>query len=101
MLSLYFTFSSEWNNVIDLSKQAAVNGALENAPADGTITAHIQVMIIQSLNTVLFLILQVLLFHWFNGVVVVVVRDSNTRKIVSQVSQSFRLFGKKINNCCI
>ncbi|CAK6968907.1 SR-related and CTD-associated factor 4-like [Scomber scombrus] len=41
------TLNPEWNNVIDLSKHAAVNGALENVPADGTITAHIQVPPVQ------------------------------------------------------
>lgn len=53
MLSLYFLLCSEWNNAMGLNKQAAVNGALESVPADGTITAHIQVMLLQSLNTVL------------------------------------------------
>lgn len=64
ILSLHFPLLTEWNNAMDLNKQAAVNGALESVPADGTVTAHIQVMLIQSLNT-FFLILQVLLFYWF------------------------------------
>lgn len=51
MLSLYFHLCTEWNNAKDPNKQAAVNGALECVPADGAITAHIQVMLIQSLNT--------------------------------------------------
>lgn len=66
MLSFYFPLCTEWSNAKDLSKLAAVNGALESVQADGTITAHIQVMLIQSLNT-FFLIFQVLLFYWFNG----------------------------------
>ncbi|XP_051255420.1 SR-related and CTD-associated factor 4 isoform X2 [Dicentrarchus labrax] len=37
------TLNPEWNNAKDLNKLAAVNGALESVPADGTITAHIQV----------------------------------------------------------
>lgn len=53
MLPLYFLLCSEWNTAKDFNKQAAVNGALESLPADGNITAHIQVMLIQSLNTVL------------------------------------------------
>lgn len=51
---------------MDLNKQAALNGALERVPAEGTATALIQVMLTQSLNTFL-LILQVLIFYWFNG----------------------------------
>ncbi|XP_059187251.1 SR-related and CTD-associated factor 4-like [Centropristis striata] len=41
------TLNPEWNNGKDLNKQAAVNGALESVPADGTITAHIQVPPVQ------------------------------------------------------
>ncbi|XP_039987318.1 SR-related and CTD-associated factor 4-like isoform X2 [Xiphias gladius] len=41
------TLNPEWNNAMDLNKQAAVNGALESVPADGTVTAHIQVPAVQ------------------------------------------------------
>ncbi|XP_026148618.1 SR-related and CTD-associated factor 4-like [Mastacembelus armatus] len=41
------TLNPEWNNAKDLNKQAAVNGVLESLPADGTITAHIQVPPVQ------------------------------------------------------
>lgn len=51
---------------MDLNKLPAVNGAHENIPADGAITAHIQVMIIQSIDT-FFFILKVILLYWFNG----------------------------------
>lgn len=64
MLSLCFPLCTEWTNAKDLNKLAAVNGALESVQADGTLTAHIQVMLIQSLNT-FFLISHMLLFHWF------------------------------------
>ncbi|KAM9359460.1 SR-related and CTD-associated factor 4-like [Symphorus nematophorus] len=37
------TLNPEWNNAKDLSKLAAVNGTLESVPADGAVTAHIQV----------------------------------------------------------
>lgn len=37
---------TEWKDAMDLSKQATANGALERAPADGSVTAHIQVIII-------------------------------------------------------
>ncbi|XP_070826866.1 SR-related and CTD-associated factor 4-like [Chaetodon trifascialis] len=37
------TLHPEWNNAININKLAAVNGALHSVPADGTITAHIQV----------------------------------------------------------
>ncbi|XP_070685677.1 SR-related and CTD-associated factor 4-like [Pempheris klunzingeri] len=36
------TLNPEWNNAQDVNKLAAINGALENVPADGTIAAHIQ-----------------------------------------------------------
>ncbi|KAI3354091.1 hypothetical protein L3Q82_018640 [Scortum barcoo] len=36
------TLNPEWNNSKDFSNQAAVNGALDCVPADGSITAHIQ-----------------------------------------------------------
>lgn len=38
---------------MDVGKQATVNGGMESAPEDGTIPAHIQVMLILSLNTFL------------------------------------------------
>ncbi|XP_034721521.1 SR-related and CTD-associated factor 4-like isoform X3 [Etheostoma cragini] len=41
------TLNPEWNHSKDLNKQAAVNGALESVPADGTVTAHIQVPLVQ------------------------------------------------------
>ncbi|XP_032363247.1 SR-related and CTD-associated factor 4 isoform X3 [Etheostoma spectabile] len=41
------TLNPEWNHGKDLNKQAAVNGALESVPADGTSTAHIQVPLVQ------------------------------------------------------
>ncbi|KAM7399031.1 hypothetical protein PAMP_018325 [Pampus punctatissimus] len=41
------TLNPEWNNAKELNKQAAVNGALESVPADGIITAHIQVPQVQ------------------------------------------------------
>ncbi|XP_039634059.1 SR-related and CTD-associated factor 4-like isoform X2 [Perca fluviatilis] len=41
------TLNPEWNHGKDLNKQAAVNGALESVPADGTVTAHIQVPQVQ------------------------------------------------------
>ncbi|XP_070762265.1 SR-related and CTD-associated factor 4-like [Enoplosus armatus] len=41
------TLNPEWNNAKDLNKQAAVNGALECVPADGTITAHIQMPLVE------------------------------------------------------
>ncbi|XP_049889605.1 SR-related and CTD-associated factor 4-like isoform X1 [Epinephelus moara] len=41
------TLNPEWNHGKDLKKQAAVNGALESVPADGTVTAHIQVPVVQ------------------------------------------------------
>nr|XP_020468805.1 splicing factor, arginine/serine-rich 15-like [Monopterus albus] len=37
------TLNPEWNNAKDLNKQAALNGVLESVPAEGTVTAHIQV----------------------------------------------------------
>lgn len=36
---------------MDPNKKATVNGALESGPEDGTNPAHIQVMLILSLNT--------------------------------------------------
>ncbi|XP_045930594.1 SR-related and CTD-associated factor 4-like isoform X2 [Micropterus dolomieu] len=42
------TLNPEWNNAKDPNKQAAVNGALECVPADGAITAHIQVPLEQA-----------------------------------------------------
>lgn len=42
-----------------------MNGVMERAPADGTIHAHIQVMMTQSFNIFL-LILQILLLYWLN-----------------------------------
>ncbi|TNN75093.1 Splicing factor, arginine/serine-rich 15 [Liparis tanakae] len=41
------SLNPEWNNGMDLSKQASVNGALESVPAEGTVTAHIQVPPVQ------------------------------------------------------
>lgn len=41
------TLNPEWNNGKDFNKRAAVNGALESVPADGTVTAHIQVPPVQ------------------------------------------------------
>ncbi|XP_034405159.1 SR-related and CTD-associated factor 4-like isoform X2 [Cyclopterus lumpus] len=41
------TLNPEWNNGKDLSKQPSVNGALESVPAEGTVTAHIQVPPVQ------------------------------------------------------
>lgn len=41
------TLNPEWNNGKDLIKQAAVNGALESVPADGTVTARIQLPSVQ------------------------------------------------------
>ncbi|GAA6232728.1 splicing factor, arginine/serine-rich 15-like isoform X1 [Lates japonicus] len=41
------TLNPEWNNAKDFSKQTAVNGALESVPADGTVTAHIQMPLVQ------------------------------------------------------
>ncbi|XP_054452115.1 SR-related and CTD-associated factor 4-like isoform X2 [Anoplopoma fimbria] len=41
------TLNPEWNKGKDLSKQASVNGAPESVPADGTVTAHIQVPPVQ------------------------------------------------------
>ncbi|XP_056296506.1 SR-related and CTD-associated factor 4-like isoform X2 [Pseudoliparis swirei] len=41
------SLNPEWNNGKDLSKQASVNGALESVPAEGTVTAHIQVPPVQ------------------------------------------------------
>ncbi|XP_042269320.1 SR-related and CTD-associated factor 4-like [Thunnus maccoyii] len=41
------TLNPEWNTAKDFNKQAAVNGALESLPADGNITAHIQVPSVQ------------------------------------------------------
>ncbi|KAA8593998.1 hypothetical protein FQN60_004832 [Etheostoma spectabile] len=81
------TLNPEWNHGKDLNKQAAVNGALESVPADGTSTAHIQVMLMQSLNTFL-LKLQVLLFYWYNGL--------GVGGLLKNLS-----CGGKINLCCI
>ncbi|XP_053279094.1 SR-related and CTD-associated factor 4 [Pleuronectes platessa] len=41
------TLNPEWTNAKDLSKPAAVNGALESVPADGMVTAHIQAPAVQ------------------------------------------------------
>ncbi|XP_042342214.1 SR-related and CTD-associated factor 4-like isoform X2 [Plectropomus leopardus] len=41
------TLNPEWNHGKDINKQAAVNGALQSVPADGTVTAHIQVPSVQ------------------------------------------------------
>ncbi|XP_040903032.1 SR-related and CTD-associated factor 4-like [Toxotes jaculatrix] len=41
------TLNPEWNHAKDLNKKAVVNGALESVPADGTVTAHIQVPVVQ------------------------------------------------------
>ncbi len=48
MLSLCFPLCTDWNKAKDLNKLPAVNGALESLPVDGTIAAHMQVMIVQS-----------------------------------------------------
>ncbi|KAG7455593.1 splicing factor, arginine/serine-rich 15-like isoform X1 [Solea senegalensis] len=37
------TLNPEWNVAKDINRQTAVNGALESVPADGMVTAHIQV----------------------------------------------------------
>ncbi|XP_033969164.1 SR-related and CTD-associated factor 4-like [Trematomus bernacchii] len=37
------TLNTEWNYGKDINNKAAVNGDLESVPADGTVTAHIQV----------------------------------------------------------
>lgn len=62
MFNCTFLLCTEWNNGKDL-KQATVNGALESASADGTVTSHIQVIQIKALNT-LFLLSKVVLFYW-------------------------------------
>ncbi|KAF7665316.1 hypothetical protein LDENG_00147840 [Lucifuga dentata] len=36
------TLNPEWKDAKDLNKSAGVNGALESVPADGSVTAHIQ-----------------------------------------------------------
>ncbi|XP_076002217.1 SR-related and CTD-associated factor 4-like isoform X2 [Genypterus blacodes] len=41
------TLSSEWKDALDLNKKPTVNGALENVPADGSVTAHVQVPPVQ------------------------------------------------------
>ncbi|XP_029301921.1 splicing factor, arginine/serine-rich 15-like [Cottoperca gobio] len=41
------TLNTEWDNGKDFNKKAAVNGALESVPADGAITAHIQLPPVQ------------------------------------------------------
>lgn len=65
-----FFLCTEWNNAKDLSKQTAVNGVLEIAPADGSVTSRNQVMLIKTLNT-LFLLSQVV---FFNGVLTLVLK---------------------------
>lgn len=50
---------TDWKNGQDLNLLSGVNGVQESLSVDGSIAAHIQVMIIQSLKTV-FLILHVL-----------------------------------------
>lgn len=54
---------------MELGMQASVNGALESVPAEGAVTAHVQVMLIQSLNA-FFLMLQALTFDWFHALCV-------------------------------
>uniref|UniRef100_UPI0037E6F831 SR-related and CTD-associated factor 4-like n=1 Tax=Semicossyphus pulcher TaxID=241346 RepID=UPI0037E6F831 len=46
------TLNPDWNNAKDLHNPAAVNGALESVPADGTITAHIQVPPVEQTATI-------------------------------------------------
>lgn len=41
------TLNPEWNKGKELIKQAAVNGAVESIPADGAVTAHIQLPPVQ------------------------------------------------------
>ncbi|XP_071373245.1 SR-related and CTD-associated factor 4-like isoform X2 [Centroberyx affinis] len=41
------TLNPEWNHVKDLNKPAAVNGAMESVPADGSVAAQIQVPPVQ------------------------------------------------------
>ncbi|KAM3615763.1 uncharacterized protein V6R79_007335 [Siganus canaliculatus] len=45
------TLNPEWNNAKDFNQPAGVNGVLENVPGDGSIGAHVQVMMTQSLKT--------------------------------------------------
>lgn len=54
---------TDWNIAKDVNKLAVVNGVMECAPADGTIPAHIQVMMTQSFNIFL-LIFQILSLYW-------------------------------------
>lgn len=80
-----FLFRTEWNNAKDFSNQATVNGAFDSVP-DGTATAHIQVMLMQPLNT-LFLI-RLFLFCCFMAE-----REYFTIFLVEAV--------KTINCCCL
>ncbi|KAM9853089.1 SR-related and CTD-associated factor 4-like [Aulostomus maculatus] len=41
------TLNAEWNSALDLNRKPPINGALENVPADGTITAPVQVPPVQ------------------------------------------------------
>lgn len=46
----FFFFVAEWNRSNDLSRLALGNGALESIAVDGTVTAHMQVMMMQFLT---------------------------------------------------
>ncbi|XP_040030497.2 SR-related and CTD-associated factor 4 [Gasterosteus aculeatus] len=41
------TLNPEWNNGMELGMQASVNGALESVPAEGAVTAHVQMPPVQ------------------------------------------------------
>uniref|UniRef100_A0A8C6M2K4 SR-related CTD-associated factor 4b n=1 Tax=Nothobranchius furzeri TaxID=105023 RepID=A0A8C6M2K4_NOTFU len=60
LLCFYVVVGLEWNIARDCNNQAAVNGPAEMVP-DVTVAAHVQVMLMQSLNT-LFLISNVLVY---------------------------------------
>lgn len=60
----YIVFALEWNNSKELHNHPAANRALEMVP-DPTLTAHIQVMLMQSFNP--FFLKMVFLLFWLIG----------------------------------
>lgn len=85
------TLNPEWTGAKDLNTPVAVNGALESVPADGMVTAHIQVLLILSLNT--FSLISQVLFYWFNNDVVLVttllVEDIRKTKFFHMSSRAY------------